>query len=124
MKNLVAIEGNVGAAPEFKAEQNLTKFSVALNEKWVKNGVESKRTTWVNVEVWGDLAVSASRLKKGDSVRIDGRLRNSDYEKDGVKHYRTVVVVSTLRVNDWSIFGDGANTEDQGGGEDDANVPY
>ena len=129
MKNMIHLEGNLGKAPTLttiEGDKQVTKFNIAVNKSWTKNGIKSTRTDWFSIEIWGRLAVPASRLKKGDAVIVQGELRTGEYEKDGVKHYTTTVNASYLRKLDFSIFKsageDGADSESEI--EEGESVPF
>jgi single-strand DNA-binding protein len=47
--------------------------------------------------MFGSRATALSKfLSKGSRVLVEGRLRTSNYEKDGVKRHKTEVVASDL----------------------------
>lgn len=99
--NRVMLFGNLGADPELRVTQQggaILKLRLATNEVYAdreKNLVE--RTEWHAVTVFGPRAEPLSKiLTKGDAVFVEGTLRYSSYEKDGVTRYRTEVVVRDL----------------------------
>jgi single-strand DNA-binding protein len=107
MKTLFQTEGHLGKDPVIKSlssGRQVTRFSVASNKKWKKGNQMKSVTDWFQVEAWGNLAVPASRLKKGDPVFIQGELRTGSYTKDNVMHQTTTVIVANLRLLDYSIF--------------------
>jgi len=115
--NLVFLTGRIGEDPTEKlldGGSKVTNISLAINKKTVKNGIEYKRTDWPQVEAWGYFADVATRLHKGDLVRVLGEIKTGDYTKDGVKHYTTTVVVHELYKLDTSIYknADGQTAED------------
>lgn len=62
---------------------------------------ENNETVWVNCKAWGNIALIADTLQKGDCVAVYGRLEERDY--DG-RHYKTLVadciVPSPIPVSD------------------------
>jgi single-strand DNA-binding protein len=103
--NKVFVLGNVGNEPQVKVFDNgdmKTSFSVAASDQWTdKNGEKKESTEWFNVVCYRQLAKIASDLvKKGSKVFIEGRLKTSSWEKDGVKHYKTEVETLKLLVLD------------------------
>lgn len=61
----------------------VTTLSVALNS-YSKNS----DAVFVDVSVWGKSAENCvTYLKKGSMVRVTGRVRDNQYEKEGVKVY-------------------------------------
>ena len=54
---------------------NVTNFSVAVTEKWSRNGQKEEKTTWFNVSQFGRGAeFSAQYVRKGQKIAVDGRL--------------------------------------------------
>ncbi len=94
--NKAILLGNLGADPELRytaAGVAVLNLRLATNESYVdKNKEPQERTEWHTVVVWGNRAEGLARvLTKGSSVLIEGALRTSSYEKDGLKRYRTEV---------------------------------
>lgn len=94
--NKAILLGNLGADPELRytaAGVAVLNLRLATNESYVdKNKEPQERTEWHTVVVWGNRAEGLARvLTKGSSVLIEGSLRTSSYEKDGLKRYRTEV---------------------------------
>jgi single-strand DNA-binding protein len=96
--NKVILIGNLGKDPEMRRTQTgsaVTNFSIATTEKFKgKDGVQKEETEWHNIVAWNKAAeVMAQYLKKGSTVYIEGKLRTRDWEDNGVKKYKTEVVV-------------------------------
>lgn len=94
--NKVMVLGNLGAAPELRMTQSgqaVLNMRIAVSESYLdKDKQRQERTEWVTATVWGSRAEGLAKiLDKGDRVFVEGGLRTSSYEKDGVKHYRTEV---------------------------------
>ena len=102
--NKIIISGNLGRDPEMKytpAGDALTKFSVASNRSWTKDGEKHEETTWFNVECWRGLAeVCNQYLHKGSKVLIDGRMACDQYEKDGSTVYYWKIVARDVEFLD------------------------
>lgn len=96
--NRVILFGNLGAAPDLRMSQaglGILHLRLATTESWFDKASTSRqeRTEWHDVTVFGPRAEALARiLQKGDSVLVEGGLRTSSYEKDGVKRYRTEVL--------------------------------
>lgn len=61
-----------------------------------------------NVVLFGRTAeVAGQYLKKGQLAGIIGRLQTRNWEKDGVKHYRTEIIADKLQMGPKSRGGDG-----------------
>ncbi len=94
--NKVILVGNLGSDPELRYTANGTavaKFSIATNETYIdKDGNRQDQTEWHRIIAWRKLAeICGQYLSKGRQVYIEGRLRTTSYEKDGVKRYTTEI---------------------------------
>jgi len=100
LRNSVRLVGNLGMDPEIKSFDNnkkLARLSLATSESYKNDrGEKVTETQWHNLTLWGNLAKFAEDdLKKGDTIAIEGRLKNSNYvDKDGNKRYFCEVVVN------------------------------
>lgn len=99
--NRVELIGNIGRDPESKAipSGTVTNFSVATSSRWKDKatGNWADRTEWHNVVTFGRTAeIVRDFTSKGSNVRVVGELRTRDWEKDGVKHYRTEIVANEV----------------------------
>lgn len=100
--NDMRILGNLTKDPVIRNTNNgktVASFSVATNRDYVTPQGEKKQLTdYVNVVVWGDLAIAVQKnLMKGRRVYVEGRLSTRSYEdKSGQKRYVTEVVASII----------------------------
>jgi single-strand DNA-binding protein len=99
--NRVTLFGNLGGEPELRTTGTglpVMSFSLATNEVWLdKDQNKQERTEWHRIVMFGSRATPLSRmLSKGERVLVEGRLKTSSYEKDGVKRYKTEVVASDV----------------------------
>jgi single-strand DNA-binding protein len=99
--NKVMIIGNLGKDPELSYTAGgdaVTKFSVAANETWTKDGQKQERTEWFNVVCWRKLAETCAQyLAKGRQVYVEGKLQTRTYEQDGQTKYFTEVIADQVR---------------------------
>jgi len=90
--NLVVLAGNLTRDPELRYTPGgmpVASFGIAVNRK----SKDREETTFVDIEVWGKTAESASEyLKKGSPALIEGRLKLDSWEKDGQKRSKLKVV--------------------------------
>lgn len=107
MKTLNHIEliGYVGRDPEAGQTGSgtpIARFNLATTKRWRGPADEPKEhTDWHRIVFFGPAANQiVDHLRKGSLVRVDGELRVSTYEKDGIT--RTSVEV---RGADWIDFG-------------------
>src|SRR3954470_8355177 len=94
--NRVILLGNLGGDPELRYTQTGTavlSVRMATNESWLdRNKENQERTEWHSVVVWGARAEALSKLlTKGSQVLVEGSLRTSSYEKDGIKRSKTEI---------------------------------
>jgi len=79
------------------AGKGVSNFTLAVDRDF-KNAQGEKETDFINIVVWGKLAeVCANYLSKGKMAAVEGRMQNSNYEKDGVKHYKTEIVADNVQ---------------------------
>jgi len=99
--NKVILVGNVGKDPEVRHLDKgvvVATFSLATTENYTaKTGEKVSTTEWHNIVAWRGLAETIEKyVKKGSLLYLEGRLRSSTYEKDGVKHYKTEIYADTM----------------------------
>lgn len=100
--NRVLLYGNLTRDPELKAlpsGQQVGTFGIATNRSFKnKEGQQQEQTEFHNIVSFGRTAeVMAQYLKKGRPVFIEGRLQTRSWDKDGVKQYRTEVIVDSFQ---------------------------
>lgn len=101
--NKVILVGNVGKDPETRHLDKgvaVTRFSLATTESYTsKTGEKISNTEWHNIVAWRGLAeIIEKYVKKGSQLYIEGRLRTTSYDKDGVKHYTTEIVADQMHM--------------------------
>lgn len=89
-ENTVTLTGQLGKDPLLEylpSGKAVAKFSLASHQSWMKDNEVQKKTNWVDVVMRGDTAVeAASKLRKGDRIRIHGALNYQTWEnEDGMK---------------------------------------
>ena len=104
--NKAIILGNLGVDPETRYTQGgspITSFSVATSEGWKdkQSGEAKERTEWHNIVAFGKLAeICGEYLRKGSKVYVEGSLRTSSWESDGVKKYKTEIIADQMQMLD------------------------
>lgn len=102
--NTVNILGNLTKDPivrTTKSGKSVASFTVAVNNTYTaQNGEKKEQTDYINVIVWGGLAVSVSKsLQKGKRVFVQGRYSTRSYDDaNGQKKYITEVVAYLVAV--------------------------
>lgn len=85
--NVAVFNGNLTRDPEVKKiKDNLsvTKFNVAINNGYMKDGEFVSEPVFVEVNAWGAVGERVGeKYKKGDGVLVNGRLRFEQWETDG-----------------------------------------
>jgi len=114
--NKVILIGNLGRDPELShtgAGTPIARLNVATTRTYQNKQQETvEETEWHRVSVWGKQAENCKKyLEKGRQVYIEGRLRTSEYEQDGIKKYSTEVIANTVQfLGSKGGGGGGANT--------------
>lgn len=113
--NKVILIGNLGQDPDFRMLNSglaVCKLNVATSESYKdEQGEWKEETEWHRVTLWRNLAETANKfLKKGSKVAIEGKLKTSSYEKDGITRYSTEVIASSLVLLDKSESSDYQST--------------
>ncbi|UDQ96852.1 single-stranded DNA-binding protein [Lentisphaerota bacterium WC36G] len=94
--NCVIMTGYIATDLETNQVGNssVTEFTIAVNEQYGKK----KETYWGRCVAWGALSnFASSYLHKGSLVEAKGRLQQNNYEKNGVKHSKTRIVLETIK---------------------------
>lgn len=67
-------------------------FTVAVDRPRSRDGV--KEADFIRCKCFGKQGETIAFYKgKGDMIAVDGRLQTGSYEKDGIRHYTTDVIV-------------------------------
>jgi single-strand DNA-binding protein len=100
-KNKVNLLGNVGKDPEvrtFQSGDKVANFSLATSESWKDktSGEKKTKTEWHKIVVRGEQLVGfvEKHVKKGSKIDIEGKLETRTWEKDGVTHSTTEIVLT------------------------------
>lgn len=119
--NRVFLMGNLTRDPELRyipSGQAVCTLGMAVNTKWGSGTEKKEEVLFIEVNVWGKPAENcAEYLKKGRLVFVEGRLRWSQWEKDGQK--RTKIDVTADRVQ----FMPQGGAQGQGRGQSDDGPP-
>ncbi len=111
--------GHAGKDPEVKTLSSGAKvcnFSIAVTEKWKKNGEKVERTEWVNIVVWSEglIGIVERYVKKGSKLLVQGKMQTRKYEKDGVGRYATEIVLQGFDAKIELLDPKGEGSEDHG----------
>lgn len=100
--NQVILEGKLCKDAEFRRTKKGTSYSVfplAVNRSHKDlNGNFQQEALFIDVEAWGEVFLKklSEFGRKGQGVRLIGRLRQGKWEKDGKKYSKMYAVAETL----------------------------
>lgn len=99
--NGITLVGNLTRDPELKFTQTgkaQTRFSMAVNRRWQKNGEWEEQVSYFDVTCWAILAENvANGVTKGARVIVTGRLEQRSWEtKEGEKRSTIEVVADAV----------------------------
>ena len=122
--NRATILGRLTQDPEVRTTPNgrsVASFGMATNRVWTdQSGAKQEKVEFHNCVLWGKLAEIAGKyLGKGRRAYMEGRLETRSWQgQDGVKKYRTEIIVDNM------IMLDGPRgTADQGSTDDTPPPP-
>jgi single-strand DNA-binding protein len=99
-RNRADLIGFTGGDPEQKSTSGGGKvvlFSLATSEVWTDktSGEKKERTQWHRIVIFNDKIgeIAMKFVKKGARVGVVGQIETRQWEKDGVKHYTTEIVL-------------------------------
>lgn len=100
--NRVVLSGNLTRDPELRTTASGTavlSFGIAVNDKRKNSqtGEYEDYANFVDCTIFGNRASGlAPHLSKGSKVALDGKLRWSQWERDGQKRHKLEVIVENL----------------------------
>ena len=98
--NKAIILGRLTRDPETKNVNGMqiTNFSLATSETWKdESGEKKERAEFHNLVAFRKTAeIVATYLKKGSQVYVEGKLQTTSGEAEGVKKYKTEIVVEKV----------------------------
>lgn len=101
MINKVFLLGNLGKDAETKFTKDGTMITIlrlATTEYVRSNGTFTKTTEWHTVVCFGKLAEFCAKLKKGDRIFVEGKLRTSSFEADNKLYRLSSVVAKSIKL--------------------------
>lgn len=104
--NKVILIGRLTKDPELRfaagTGTGVSRFTVAVNRRKKEDGAD-----FINCVAFGKTAETISQyFTKGRQIGLIGHMQTGNYEKDGVKHYTTDVIIETF---DFLSSGQGNN---------------
>lgn len=99
--NKVQLIGNLTKPVELKATTSgikVAQIGIATNRKYAVNGEKREEVEYHTVVVYGKQAeVITQYCNKGDQLYIEGRLQTRTWEQDGVKKYKTEIILENFQ---------------------------
>ena len=100
--NKVILIGHLGDEVKmhyFEGGNCIGRFPLATNEVYINKttGEKITSTEWHNIVVRNKAAeICEKYLVKGDKIYLEGKLKNRQWEQDGIKRYATEIHVTEL----------------------------
>lgn len=93
--NHVALMGRICSEPEVMTAQSgsiIAKYRLAVNRQYKNDGQPD--ADFLNCVAFGKSGEFAQKyLHKGTKIAVEGRIQTGSYEKNGVCHYTTDIIV-------------------------------
>ena len=100
--NKVMLIGHLGDDVKmhyFEGGGSIGRFPLATNESYTNKSTGEKvnNTEWHNIVVRNKAAeICEKYLTKGDKVYVEGKLKNRQWEQDGIRRYATEIVATDM----------------------------
>lgn len=99
--NKCQLSGNISRDPEIRQTASgmpVLTFGLAVNDRQKnRNGEWEDYVNWIDCTMFGKRAESVRKwLEKGKKVFVDGKLRYSQWERDGQKRSKIEVIVEDV----------------------------
>lgn len=125
--NKVFLTGTVGRSDYSTSAKGvgILRFSLVTTKYIKKDDGYDQKATWHNLTLFGKTATSnATRIVKGAKVGIEGELENGSYEKDGIKHNTTSIIVTNVDILKYANSGIESNELDGSDQGESDEVPF
>lgn len=113
--NVFTASGRCGSDMEVKYTQSgkaIGSFSLPVETGYGDN----KKTAWVSCKMFNERAEKLQQyIKKGSLVTVTGAFQLDEWEKDGIKHSRPVILVNDIQLPPNQQQGDGGGSGVSGG---------
>jgi single-strand DNA-binding protein len=116
-QNLVVIEGNACRDAEIKTTASgvlIGKMSIAVNRYYKSGDDFEKEVSFFDVDCFGEVAkLCGEKVKKGNEIRVTGRLKQSRWQQDGQNRSAVVIVAERVEFSSKAKSGDGRGVEER-----------
>lgn len=129
--NKVILIGRLVADPEIRYTQSgkaVASYRLAVDRPFKQDG--QQEADFINCVAWGKTGEFAGNyLRKGTKIAVEGRIQTGSYEKDGVKHYTTDIVVDRHEFCESRSSGQASTANSNAGQaftdmDDDGDLPF
>lgn len=121
--NKVILMGRLCNEPEVTYAQSgnaIAKYRLAVNRDFKKDG--KQEADFLNCVAFGKSAEFVrNHLHKGTKIAVEGRIQTGSYDKDGVKHYTTDIIVDRHEFCESKNSGDSYEREERQAIRDETN---
>jgi single-strand DNA-binding protein len=97
---MVTLIGICGKDADFRQNENnkSASFNLATSESYqTKDGEKVEKTTWHRIVGFGYKADYCQKwIKKGCRVAITGKIRNREYEENGIKKFISEILIDEV----------------------------
>ncbi len=92
----VELIGNIGSIRTTGPNNDITQLSVATSSSYKDKETDQfvERTEWHRVVGFNKIGESLLNYNVGDMLVFEGQLRTSKYQKEGVDHYATSIILN------------------------------
>lgn len=97
MKNIAEFR-IIGRIGKIEAREKVTFVDVAANYGRKVDGQWQDDTHWNHLTCFGKTAQRVAGMSKGDLVHATGRVRQSNFEKDGQRVYGVELIIDRIAV--------------------------
>lgn len=125
--NKIILLGRLTKDPDVRMSQGanpttMASFSLAVNRKYKRDGEPD--ADFFNCTAFGKQGEFVEKyLKKGSKILLTGRVQNDTYEKDGVKHYTTRIMVDEMEFAESKASGNEAPAQAKKSEDGFINIP-
>ena len=79
----------------YNGQMAISTLDIAVNRRFKKEG--QPEADFFRCVAFGKTGEFVEKyIRKGTKVVIDGEIQNDNYEKDGVKHYGTKIIINSI----------------------------
>jgi single-strand DNA-binding protein len=129
-QNLIILEGNACRDAEVRTTNSgalIGKMSIAVNRYYKSGEGFEKEVSFFDVDCFGEVAkLCGERVRKGDEIRINGRLKQNRWTHEGQSRTAVIVVAERVEFSSKAKGGDsqGSHQPAQDAVPADEDIPF